>query len=119
MNRPRRRLRGATAERKWLASIALLALTTGCADPFDLADDVQWHPAQVVRVLAPSELDDSTNRRCVEKIDPTTVQVAVVWIRVHRARHSMAFAVPAEMTLRETDNVQVNPRLCRLRSAPA
>ncbi len=100
-----------------LAVALLIPVVGGCADPFDSADDAQWHAARVVRILKPSELDDSMNRQCVERLEPMPAQVAVVTVRVHRARHFAAFAVPALASVQVKDAVQVNFRLCQLRPA--
>jgi len=94
----------------------LLALIAGCADhPFNAPDDAQWYPARVLQVAHPSELDDSINRRCLEGLARTTEQVAVVTVRIHRAPHVAAFAVPPMLNLQDKDRVAVNFRLCQLR----
>ncbi len=93
----------------------LLAIVTGCADPFDTSDDAQWYSARVVRVLNPSELDDSVNRRCLDGLTQVPEQIAVVTVRIHRAPHVAAFAVPAPTKVQERDRVAVNFTLCQLR----
>jgi hypothetical protein len=101
------------------AVACLLAVVMGCADPFETADDAQWYSAQVLRVLKPLELDDSVNRSCLDGLAEMPEQVAVVTVRIHRARHLAAFAVPALAKVQVKDRVTVNFRLCQLRPAPA
>jgi hypothetical protein len=98
--------------------IGLLAMFSGCANPFDLSDDAQWYSARVVRVQNPSDLDRTVNRRCVEGLDPMPEQVAVVAVRMHRAPHLAAFAIPAQVEVKDDEPVSVNFRLCQLRLRP-
>ncbi len=97
-----------------IASGALLVALTGCT-AFDVPDDSQWYAARVVSVLAPSELDGSVNRRCVDGLSPAPERVAVVAVRLHRALHSTAFAVAPSTGVHVQDDVAVNFRLCQLR----
>ncbi len=99
----------------WLAVSLLAGVVAGCANPFDVSDDTQWHGARVLSVLKRADLDDSMNRRCVDGLDPKPEQVALVSVRIHRAPHVAAFAVPTSLGLKEKDRVSVNFRLCQLR----
>lgn len=97
---------------------ALLAAMTGCA-AFDVADDSQWYAARVETILTSSDVDASVNRRCVDSLDPVPERVAIVTVRVHRALHYAAFAIPASAGVQVRDDVAVNFRLCQLRSGHA
>lgn len=101
------------------AAACFLAIVAGCADPLETSDDAQWYSARVVRVLNPSELDDSVNRRCLDSLAEMPEQVAVVTVRIHRAPHVAAFAVPTLTKVQAKDRVTVNFKVCQLRPARA
>ena len=92
------------------------ALACGCASPMDIFNQDQWRTEEVSEVLPISGLDDSVNRRCLENAAlPNAQLVAVIKIRVHRAPHRIALAIPSSVTLREKDKVAVNFDTCQLR----
>jgi len=97
-----------------------LVLACGCASPLAIFDQDQWRIEEVVQVLPMSGLDDSVNQRCLQKEAPSNTQmVAVVAIRVHRAPHQIALAIPSSVTVKEKDRVRVNFDTCELRLAHA
>ena len=93
-----------------------LVLACGCTSPLDIFDRDQWRIEEVVQVLPMSSLDDSVNQRCLENPVLSNAQlVAVLRIRVHRAPHRIAIAIPSSLNVREKDKVAVNFDACQLR----
>ncbi len=105
---------------RWIFSLGCtLGLASGCANPLDIFDQDQWRTEEVAQVLPMSGLDDSVNQRCLEKAALANTQlVAVIRVRVHRAPHRIAIAIPSSATVREKDRVQVNFDTCQLRLSP-
>lgn len=102
-----------------LLAASMLVLVGGCANPLDMFDDDQWRTERVVQVLTATDLSDLPNRRCLgERSLPQSAQVAVLKIRVHRAPHLIALAIPPSLPVREGDNVSVNFKTCQLRLVP-
>ena len=97
------------------ALLALLTTMSGCAEHFDMNNELQWYSASVVRMSTLQALDDSVSQRCVTPLAPTPAQFAVVRIRIHRALQTLAFAVSPSLNIQEGDRVSVNPKLCQLR----
>jgi len=97
------------------AFLALLTTMSGCAEHFDMDNELQWYSASVVRISTLQALGDSVNQRCVTPLAPTPTQFAVVKIRIHRALQTLAFAVSPSLNIQEGDRVSVNPKLCQLR----
>ena len=92
----------------------MLIALAGC-NAFDVPNDSQWYSARVSSMASPTDVDESVNRRCIESLNPTPERVAVVTVRLHRALHFAAFAIPTAMAIHLRDNVAVNFRLCQLR----
>lgn len=93
-----------------------LVLAFGCASPIDIFNQDEWRTEEVAQVVPLAELDDSVNRRCLEKTALATTQlVAVIKLRVRHAPHRIALAVPSSTTVRAKDRVRVNFDTCQLR----
>ena len=93
-----------------------LVLASGCASPLDeiLSQD-HWRTEEVAEVVSVSDLDDSVNRRCLETAVLTSTQpVAVMKIRIHRAPHRIAVAIPPSAAVKKKDKVRVNFDTCEL-----
>lgn len=94
---------------------SVVAALTACSE-FDVPHDTQWYAARVTTVVSSTALDSSVSQNCLNA-DSASERVAVVAVRIHRALHYVAFAIPVSSQVHAQDEVAVNFRLCKLRTA--